>query len=108
MLAKLKPNPVAGLVIEAVVAAVVLEAGTAADIPNRLLLDVVVDVGPVPAPNEKPVDAGGLTVVVDPKPVDVEPNGLAVAVEGAAEVAAGDEKLNEEVEEGAVDAGALF
>jgi len=104
VLAKLKPNPVAGL---AAVVAVLLEAGAAW--PKRLLLDVVVDVRPVLPPNEKPVDAGGLTVAVDPNPVDVEPNGLAVAAEGAAEVAAGVEKLNEEVVGGAaVVAGALF
>jgi len=66
-----------------------------------------VGVRPALAPNENPVDAGGLTVAVEPKPVDVEPNGLAVAIEGAVEVAAGVEKLNE-VEEGSVDVGALF
>jgi len=103
VLAKLKPNPVAGL---AAVVAVLLEAGAAW--PKRLVLDVVVDVRPVLPPKEKPVDAGGLTVAVDPNPVDVEPNGLAVATGGAAEVAAGVEKLNEEVVDGAVVAGALL
>lgn len=45
-------------------------------------------------------------MLLDPKPVEVEPNGLAVAVDGAAEVAAGVEKLKEGVVDGAVVADA--